>query len=433
MIQFTLEVITSFIEVYVYNSLICLIAKKDVSLRFKVVLSSAITAVILYMNSFSYFSVFTLLFSAIMLSILAVIFFRLQFRHTLAFSLFYVLILHIFDSIVVTVLGLINQHNYVNAITAAGIHRTIFLIIDKGLFVLLFLFIRKWMKTKLNFSASKYLLVISIGGLCGALFLTEQMMEQLDLDIMLSWVFLGVAIMLMLVVAYFYLQQQREKDTLKFAEMRNEILEINYKNIKELYDSNSKLFHDFKNHIRVIDMLVNDGEIEQLKDYISKFELRDRQSNDVKWTEDTVVNFILNNKISAAKQMGISTNANIEFPLKTNISSNDMTTILANLFDNAIAACNQTPTECHKYIDITVRRINNMLFIKLENSCYVAPVFKKGKIRTSKKEKNLHGWGLKSVESTVKKYGGSIDYDYIQEKNAFRITLNLSFSELVDL
>lgn len=180
-------------------------------------------------------------------------------------------------------------------------------------------------------------------------------------------------------------------------------------------------------------MLVNDDKIEQLKEYISKFELKDRQSNEKKWTEDTVVNFILNNKILEAKQLGINVTANIEFPLKTNISSNDMTIILANIFDNAIEACGQIPSGYDKCIDVVIRRINNMLFIKLENSCYVAPVLKKGKILTSKKDKNLHGWGLKSVESTAKKYGGSIDYKYLQEKNSFRITLNLSFSELMDV
>lgn len=434
MMRYFIEIITSFIEVYVYYSVACLIISKNVPIRLRVMYSSIFTALILYMNSFSYFSVFTLLISPIMLSVSAVIVFRLQFRYTLSFSFFYVLILHIFDSILVALGGLISgQQDYVNAVTTMGMQRLVFISIDKTLFFVIYLLLKKHIKSKEELAGNKYLFVISLGGFCGALFLTKEMAKQINLDIVLSWIFLTVAVILTFVVLYFYLQQQREKDSLKFVEMRNELLENNYRNLKKSYEDNSKLFHDLKNHIRVINNLVNDNKIEELKDYISGFELRDRNSDDTKWTEDTVVNFIIINKISLAKQKDIVVNANIDYPLKTNIASSDMTTMLANLFDNAIEACEQIPEGQDKHIDVVIRRINGMLFIKFENSCQTKPLFEKDNLLTIKRDKKNHGWGLKSVKSTVNKYDGSFDFKYLQDKQLFRTMINLSFRELSEI
>lgn len=332
MIQYFIEILTSFIEIYIYYSVACLITDKKIPIRLKAICSCIFTALILYMNSFSYFSVFTLLISPIMLSVSAAIVFRLQFRYTLPFSLIYILILHIFDSVLVALGGFISgQQDYVNAITTAGKQRTVFLLIDKTLFLVIYLLLKRHIKVKGELTDNKYLFMISFGGLSGALFLTKEMAKQINLDIVLSWIFLLVAVILMFAVLHFYLQQQREKDSLSFVEMRNELLENNYKNLKDLYENNSKLFHDFKNHIRVINNLVSENKIKDLKDYISGFELKDRNSDDTKWTEDTVVNFILNNKISLAKQKNIVVNANIDYPLKTNITSNDMNSLSESL------------------------------------------------------------------------------------------------------
>ena len=434
MIQYFVEIMTSFIEIYIYYSVACLITNKNVPIRLKVIYSCIFTALVLYMNSFSYFSVFTLLISPIMLSVSSAIVFRMQFRYTLPFSLIYVLILHIFESVLVALGGLISgQQDYVNIINTAGTQRTVFIIIDKTLFFMIYLLLKRYIKVKDALTDNKYLFIISVGGFCGALFLTKEMAKQINLDIVLSWIFLSVAVILMFAVLYFYLQQQREKDSLSFVEMRNELLENNYKNLKDLYETNSKLFHDFKNHIRVINNLVSENKIEELKDYISGFELKDRNSDDTKWTEDTVVNFILNNKISLAKQKNIVVNANIDFPLKTNITSSDMTTMLANLFDNAIEACDQITEGKNRHIDVIIRRINGMLFIKFENSCQTEPVFEKDNLLTLKHDKNFHGWGLKSVKSTVNKYDGSLDFKYLQDKQLFRTILNLSFKELSEI
>lgn len=428
------ETLTSFIEIYVYYSLLCVLQGTKKSIKIKMICSVVFTAFVLYLNSISIFSFFTLLISPIILAISAKLCFKFSFKFALSFSLFYALFIQIFDSILASCLGLIiGREDYIVLVTTATPYRLGFLIIDKAIFFAAFLLARRYLGSKSEFVKNKYLLPISIGGLAGAIYLMEKMMEQVNVDIALSSVFFAISIILMIIVVHFYYQQQHERESLKFVEMRNELLETNYNSLKELYEANSKLFHDFKNHIRVIGRLVDENNMEELRKYVADFELKDRQGNTTVWTEDTVVNFILNNKISLGQQMGIQVNAYIDFPLKTNIKSNDMTTILANLFDNAIEACNRIPNGEEKKIDVTIRRINEMLIVKFENTCYQEPMRKDDSYISLKINKHFHGWGLKSVESTVKKYGGELNCNYDRENKKFKTVLNLSFVRIEEI
>lgn len=255
-------------------------------------------------------------------------------------------------------------------------------------------------------------------------------MREINIDGVVSGLFLLIIVMLLLIAGYFYLLQQREKESLEFANMYNELLEEKYNNLKAVYEANAKLFHDFKHHIRTINELINENHMAELKEYISEFELETLSNNNIQWTEDTIVNLVLNNKISMGTQKGIAVCANINYPVKTNILSKDITTILANLFDNALEACDKISEGQEKWIHVTIKSINNMLLIKLENSCCEEPKIKGQRFISRKMNHQIHGWGLKSVESTAQKYNGTVTANYSQEKQVFQSVVNLFFREM---
>ncbi len=78
-----------------------------------------------------------------------------------------------------------------------------------------------------------------------------------------------------------------------------------------------------------------------------------------------------------------------------------------------------------RFINLTIRRINNMLVIKVKNGCSVAPTVADGDLRTSKTDKVLHGWGLKSVRTAAEHYDGKIETEY--NNQTFRSVVTLSF------
>ena len=70
--------------------------------------------------------------------------------------------------------------------------------------------------------------------------------------------------------------------------------------------------------------------------------------------------------MALAEQEHIKTKVNIEYPHNTNIRSVDLTTILGNLLDNALEAAQAAPDGL-RFLNLTIRRINAMLIIKVEN------------------------------------------------------------------
>ena len=128
--------------------------------------------------------------------------------------------------------------------------------------------------------------------------------------------------------------------------------------------------------------------------------------------------------MSLAEQEHIKTKVNIEYPHNTNIRSVDLTTILGNLLDNALEAVETAPDEL-RFLNLTIRRINAMLIIKVENGYGNAPAENGGKLTTSKADKASHGWGLKSVQTAADRYDGTITTDY--KNGVFQSVVTLFF------
>ena len=82
------------------------------------------------------------------------------------------------------------------------------------------------------------------------------------------------------------------------------------------------------------------------------------------------------------------------------------------------------PTVNLRFINLTIRRINEMLIIKLENGCKAAPVITEGGLKTTKKDADLHGWGLKSVRATAERYDGTVETEYAEDRFCTVVTLS---------
>ena len=142
------------------------------------------------------------------------------------------------------------------------------------------------------------------------------------------------------------------------------------------------------------------------------------------WTGDEAVDYLISSKVSIAERAQIAFKANIEFPRNTNIRSADLTAILGNLLDNALEAV-QNNKDGLRFIRLTIRRIYNMLVIKIENGCEKPPIVNHAEIQSTKQDKRLHGWGLKSVRTAAEHYDGTIETTF--ENHVFCAVVTLSY------
>lgn len=160
-------------------------------------------------------------------------------------------------------------------------------------------------------------------------------------------------------------QHEMELEIVRLKQDQAEILERDYQALRRIYADNAKLYHDLHNHIETIYQCLTGGDIQEAMRYCEDLRTPVREISQTVWTSDKAIDYLINSKIALAEQEQIKTTANIEYPHNTNIRSVDLTTILGNLLDNALEAAGKAP-ERLRFLNLTIRRINAMLIIKVE-------------------------------------------------------------------
>ena len=209
---------------------------------------------------------------------------------------------------------------------------------------------------------------------------------------------------------YFYFR--KIKNDQKHMALENELLRNSYQIAEKSYESNAKLYHDMRNHFSLLQTYLAEGKVEAAQEYLQKLGNASRIYSVEKWTGVDAIDYILSQKVEKAKQNGIDVTVQAEYPKACSIDPVDLCTVLTNLFDNAIEACMKQPDGVDRKIELTIRRIHQFIIIKINNSSDAEPIIKSGKLITSKKDGEHHGWGMESVKSAVERYNGTVEYDY---------------------
>ena len=165
--------------------------------------------------------------------------------------------------------------------------------------------------------------------------------------------------------------------------------------------------HDFKNHLEMIDAMLENNNIAEAKKYISELGIEKVKNEDaVMNTGNLALDSIINSKIEQARKSGIETELNIKkLPCDLKLTGVECCMLLGNLFDNAIEGCAGLEAGRRKiFFDILFEQ--NQLFIGLKNTTDKQPKFKNGLPITDKADAANHGIGLKNITEVVEKYNG---------------------------
>ena len=265
---------------------------------------------------------------------------------------------------------------------------------------------------------------VAIAGLLGAVLLSGQNTIPISDDRLTTWIIFSMLILVAILFFNLNRQYEMEKKIMLLEKEKNALLEHDYQTLKNVYAANAKLFHDFQNHIDVVYHYLLKNHTTEAAHYIENLRSPIREITQTAWVGDEAVDYLINSKIALAASQNIQVGTNIEFPRRTNIQSVDLVAILGNLLDNALEAIeNEEDRFC--FVNLTIRRINDMLVIKVENGCSAAPTEMNGSLQTSKADKTLHGWGLQSVRAAAERYDGIIETEYSDQ--IFCAVVTLSF------
>ncbi len=173
--------------------------------------------------------------------------------------------------------------------------------------------------------------------------------------------------------------------------------------------------HDLKHQIRAIRQ-VSDEEREQ---YLQEVEESIRIYESIVQTGNEVLDTILTEKSLYCKERGITISCVADGKLLSFINNMDLYSLFGNAVDNAIEAVEQFEEEEKRQIDVLVYRQQNFLVVNIINPMQETLVLENEMPVTTKRDKNLHGFGVRSMRYIVKKYDGF--FNFSQEDGCFSL------------
>jgi len=264
---------------------------------------------------------------------------------------------------------------------------------------------------------------IAVATLFAMIAVSEQEIVVADEEVLSSnmlWAIIFVFAILIYKISY---QYEMEKMVAKLQTEQKELLQKDYQHLNRIYTANARLYHDLHNHLEIIRSGIKQGKTDEALQYLDELQEPIRNITRTVWTGDEAIDYLINSKLAVMKEENIVTKVNIEFPPNTNIRSADLTAVIGNLLDNALEAVRACAE--NRFINLTIRRINHMLIIKVENSYANEPVLKNGVPETIKEDKTHHGWGLRSVRAAAEQYDGTLETSF--KENTFRAVVTLFY------
>ena len=177
------------------------------------------------------------------------------------------------------------------------------------------------------------------------------------------------------------------------------------------------LKHDMKNHSMVILSYLQEGKLEEAKDYTSR--ILDNLNKMYTYINvgNSLMNYIINHKLSKAKEQGIEIRAEIENLSFSYMDSIDFSAVLNNLLDNAIEAAVNTR---EKKIEVLISSQKGFDSIVIKNSIDASVLENNPNLKTTK-EGEGHGFGMIQIRKITEKYSGMIDM--YEEKGFFAVNV----------
>lgn len=199
----------------------------------------------------------------------------------------------------------------------------------------------------------------------------------------------------------------------QFLDMRNTVMDEQYKELREAYEHNRCMIHDEKHMVAYLKECLENGDVQQACSFLDSFERNQQQGARQFWTGISTVDFMLTMKKRKMDQLSIKFQLDVDFS-NIPLEDADFVVLLGNLFDNAIEAAEKCQLE-ERSIKLLLKEMNQMFMLRMENSCVEQPEMRKGRFITSKKDRQNHGWGVESVKHIINKYNGDIIFKFEEQ------------------
>lgn len=219
-----------------------------------------------------------------------------------------------------------------------------------------------------------------------------------------------VFILLSLWQAISMYRQLEYESRLELQENFAKMQEKQIKRIIEMDEGMRRLRHDMKAHMVAIRAFADKEECGKIQEYLNEMEENSYIREVVSYIGDSAADAVLREYMDRAKVRGIEVEHTINYTIFVNVKSFDLCTIISNLMQNAIEACDKIPLHLQRKICVTIDTVGGFMGIHISNTVAEEVLIEGNRLCTTKENKRKHGMGSQNIRQTVEKYGGEVSY-----------------------
>ncbi|MCR5601438.1 MAG: GHKL domain-containing protein, partial [Ruminococcus sp.] len=184
--------------------------------------------------------------------------------------------------------------------------------------------------------------------------------------------------------------------------------EKQYRRTRRYLQETSEIRHDFRQHIVYISELLEQGQIEKAKKYLSPIMESVNRTHRIICTNQAV-DAIANHYDDIARSINVVVSWSFDLTDKLPIDEADMCAVMGNLVENAIQAAEQLEGD-NRLVNVRIGLLPpKTLVISIYNAYKGRLILDKNGLPVT--EKKNHGIGLRSVRNIVERYGGTMEIE----------------------
>lgn len=357
------------------------------------------------------FNLATMLYVVVVLLVSGLLLYKSRLADLLILILCFLSALNLIDAVLLKAISLLTTDARVaQLMTGFSLGRVAMLVLSKGLDVLIlwrFARLIRRLQARQRPPGAGPVLAFALCGYLAALYLQYTILDQ-ALAFSQRQLRVSLALITLLFLAYLVFRLHLLQEAQRRTALENRLLAKNYELAQASYAANAKLYHDMHGHFALLAHYLEIGAIPEAKRYLARL-TESAAGSITRYTGIDAIDYILSQKLDAARAQSIRVTVNAEYPRDYPIDPVDLCTILTNLLDNAIRAAADAPDGT---LDLSLRRFRQTILLRITNSATQPPRRAGTRLLTTKGDSAHHGWGLASVQSACEKYSGTLETSY---------------------
>ncbi|HIV63504.1 MAG TPA: GHKL domain-containing protein [Firmicutes bacterium] len=211
----------------------------------------------------------------------------------------------------------------------------------------------------------------------------------------------------------------------KIMQANADMLNLTDRNLKDI----RTFMHDAENRYAYMAELFKRGEYEELKKYLESITRNHLESLSIIDCGNRMVSNILNMEKGKADACGVKFLTSLNVPPVLPFDEVMFCSLLTNMIDNAIEACNRNNIE-NGEVRINISIMQEYLFIQVINPIpHNADKESLLSLNTEKSDVNNHGYGTKIIRQIAAKFNGHAMFSVEEDKFIAEAMLDLFFDK----